>query len=328
MTTNLIVQLSVIATDQLFSTPETCKPSLETIYLTQRYRDNPEAMNTIPIPVCADSGPTMPLPTVVTKRRYEVLGNHHIFFARQKAQCPFALCLRLNQPERNPALWQAELQSKNQPERFDITTLDTIDLAQVFNYLAQNEKGLATLIRRKELIQALAEHPSRPYWSSWDPLKALAKLRKVSITKKHTDCFGDYFYFDPQCLPKLYINTVSTEEISRHLNIIPLETGFINQLSHRLSGSPSRLYWRNFKDMTKALRDEAQFTITKTTQTILAQGFHFTPAPPPVPNTVPFLLQEMTIKALRREAEERGLDHKGKRKADLVKLLSRVIDEG
>ena len=84
MTTNLIVQLSVIAIDQLFSTSEVCKPSLETIYLSQHYSANPEAMNTIPIPVSADSTPTLPLPTVAIKRRYKVLANHHIFLLAKK----------------------------------------------------------------------------------------------------------------------------------------------------------------------------------------------------------------------------------------------------
>lgn len=62
--------------------------------------------------------------------------------------------------------------------------------------------------------------------------------------------------------------------------------------------------------------------ISKTRQTMPAKGFHFTPAPLPVPNTVPFLLQQMTVKELRWEAGERGLAHKGMKKADLVRLLS------
>ncbi|KKZ10466.1 MAG: hypothetical protein TH68_10700 [Candidatus Synechococcus spongiarum 142] len=75
--------------------------------------------------------------------------------------------------------------------------------------------------------------------------------------------------------------------------------------------------------MTKALRSEAQLTIPKATQTILSQGFYFTPALPPAPNTVPFLLQQMTVKELRWEADKRDLDHKGIKKSDLVHLLSR-----
>ena len=174
-----------------------------------------------------------------------------------------------------------------------------------------------------ELIQALAKHPGRPYWSSWDPIKVLAKVRKVSITKKHMDCLEKYFYFKPQPLPKLCINTVSDSELSRHLHILPLEIGVANQLSRQFSCSTSRLYWRDFKDMTRALRAEAQSTIPKEKQTILARGFYFTPALPPAPNTVPFLLQQMTVKELRREADKRDLDHKGIEKSDLVHLLSR-----
>ncbi|MYF36675.1 MAG: SAP domain-containing protein [Synechococcus sp. SB0678_bin_12] len=178
------------------------------------------------------------------------------------------------------------------------------------------------LLGHEGLIQDLAEHPGRPYWSSWDSLKALGKSYKVSITKKHTDCLDNYFRFDPQPLPSLSINVAPAEDLSRHLYILPLGTGSADQLSHQLSGSPSRLYWRDCKDMTRALRAEAQFTIPKATQTILVQKLDFTPEPPPVPNTIPFLLQQMTVKELRREADERGMDHKGKKKADLVRLLS------
>ncbi|KKZ11303.1 MAG: hypothetical protein TE42_08235 [Candidatus Synechococcus spongiarum SP3] len=196
------------------------------------------------------------------------------------------------------------------------------ELQQIFTYLIKREKVLAKLLSHEELIQALADQPGRLYWSSWDSLKALAKTHKVTITKKHMDCLDNYFRFDPQPLPSLCINTISAEELSRHLNIFPLEKGKANQLSLRFSSSPSRPYWRNFKDMAKALRDETQFIIPKATQIILAKGFHFTPTPPPVPNTFRFLLQQMTVKALRREADKRGLDHKGKKKADLVGQLS------
>lgn len=241
---------------------------------------------------------------------------------RLSARLPFA-CASEPARARNPGLWQAELQLKDQPVTFNIAALDSVDLAQVFGHLDQNEKRLANLLKRAEIIQALAKHPSRPYWSSWDPIKALAKSHKVTITKKHTDCLDNYFCFAPQPLPRLCINTVSLEELSRHLNTFPLEIGKAEKLSHQLSGSPSRPYWRDFKDMTKALRDETQFTIPKATQTILAEGFDFNPELPPVPNTVPFLLQQMTVKELRREADERDLAHKEvKKKVDLVRLLS------
>ena len=400
MKTNLIVQLSVISTDQLFSTLEAGDASPETLYLTQRYRANPEAMNTIPIPVRADSAPVLPLPTVTIKRRYQVLANHHIFFARKRAQCPFVLCLCLNQPEQNPHLWQAELQSKSQPIKFNISTMEPGDLVQAFGYLSRSEKGLATLRGQKELIQAVAEHPGRPYWSSWDPIKALAKSRKVSMTPKQTACLDHYFFFDPQALPRLCINTASAEELGAHLPLLPLAKGlreliqavaedpgrpywsswypikalaksrkvsmtpkqtacldhyfffdpqalprlcintasaeelgahlpllplakgFVGQLFHGLSSSPSRCYWRDVKDMTKVLRAEAQLAIPRATQTVLAQGFHFTPEPLPSPNTVAFLLQGMSLTELRREAQERGLACKGMKKSDLVQLLS------
>ncbi|MXW12417.1 MAG: hypothetical protein F4Z73_06040 [Synechococcus sp. SB0668_bin_13] len=270
-------------------------------------------MNIIPIPVKRANSADQP--------RYEVLANHHIFFALKKAQCPLARCLSLNRPEEQPEIWQAELQVE--PAKLNVASINQEELHEAFAYLAKREKGLAKLLSHGELIQALANHPSRPYWSSWDPIKALAKSHKVTITKKHTNRLDTYFSFAPQSLPRLCINTVSAEELSRHLHILPLEIGVVDQLSHQLSGSPSRPYWRDFKDVSKALRDETQFIMLKATQTILAQGFHFTPAPPPVPNTVPFLLRQMTVRALRQEADERGLVHKGmKEKADLVRLLS------
>ena len=312
MQNNHILQLPVIPLHQLFSTCETPQALLETIYLTQYYRVNPDQINTIPIPVKCDNSADHP--------RYEVLANHHIFFARKKAQCPLACCLSLNRPEDYTEIWQIELQI--QPGKPNIAAMNQEEIQQAFDYLVKREKVLHKLLSHGELIQALVEHPGRPYWSSWEPLKTLAKARKISITKRHTDCLDNYFRLDPQPLPRLCINTIPAEDLSRHLQVLPLETGGADQLFHRLSGSPSRRYWRNSKHMAKALRDESQFTIPKARQTILDKGFDFTPAPPPFPNTVPFLLQQMTVKELRREADERGLAHKGMKKPDLVRLLS------
>ena len=314
-----IIQILEVSMDQLSSTCETFESPLDMLCLTQHYRANPEIMNTILIPVKSVSSPTLSLSRVTPRRHYEVLGNHHVFFARKKAQCPLARCLCLNRPEEQTEIWQTELQIR--PGRPNIAAMNQEEIQQAFDYLIKREKVLHKLLSHGELIQALVEHPGRPYWSSWEPFKALAKARKVSITKRHTDCLDNYFCLDPQPLPSLCINTIPAEDLNRHLHVLPLERG-ADQLFHRLSGSPSRRYWRDSKDMAKALRDEAQFTIPKARQTILAKGFYFTPAPPPVPNTVPFLLQQMTVKELRWDADERGLAHKGMKKADLVRLLS------
>ena len=317
--TDLITSLSIIPVNQLSSDNDSYL-ILQILSLTQKYRKNPRKMNAIPIPVIDITPPAPPIPTVAIKRCYKILANHHIFFARQRAQCPSALCLQLNHPEQHMDVLKTELQI--QPAKLNIAAMNQEELQQAFAYLIKKEKVVAKLLNHREMVRALAEHPGRPYWSSWEPLKTLAKARKVSITKRHTDCLDNYFCFDPQPLPSLCINTIPAEDLSRHLHILSLETGSVDQLSQWLSDSPSRLYWRDSKDMAKALRDEAQFTIPKARQTILAKGFHFTPAPPPVPNTVPFLLQQMTVKELRWEADERGLVHKGMKKADLVRLLS------
>ena len=110
--TNPTAQLSVIPMSKLFSDNEKRQFSRQALDLAQHYQESPNEMNTIPIPVIDVSPSDLPIPTVAIKRRYKVLANHHIFFARQEAQCPSALCLRLNQPGRNPNLWQAELQLK------------------------------------------------------------------------------------------------------------------------------------------------------------------------------------------------------------------------
>jgi len=197
MQNNLILQLPIIPVNQLFSTCETSQDLLDTLCLTQHYRANSDQMNIIPIPVKRDNSADQP--------RYEVLANHHIFFSLKKAQCPLARCLSLNRPEEQPEIWQAELQVE--PAKLNVASSNQEELHEAFAYLTKREKGLAKLLSHGELIQALANHPSRPYWSSWDPIKALAKSHKVTITKKHTNCLDNYFCFVPQLLPRLCINT-------------------------------------------------------------------------------------------------------------------------
>ena len=328
MKTNPTVQLLEIPMDQLSATCETLEFSLQMLYLIQQYRANPETMNTILIPVKRIHPPAHPSFRVPARRHYEVLGNYHIFFARKKAQCSLARCLCLNRPEEQYEIWQTELQSLS-PGKPSITIMDQEELQQAFAYFTKKEKRqrvLTSLLSNRKFIQQLAKHPTRPYWSSWDPVKALAKSLKpsLSITKKHTDHLENYFHVNPQPLPRLCINTASAEALNRHLHIFLMDAAKAAELSHQLSRSPSRPYWRNAKDVAKALRTEAQYIIAqgKQTKAMVDKGLQFTPAPPPVPNTVPFLLEAMTMAQLRHEAAARGLTHKGMKKKALVDLLS------
>ena len=248
MKTNFITQVLQISMDRLSSTCKIFESPLDVLYLAQHYRANPKIMNTVLIPVKSVSSLTSSFSIEPPRRHYEVLANHHIFFALKKAQCRHALCLFLSGPEEQTEIWQTELQI--QPGKPNITAMNQEELQQAFDYLikeklGKREKVLPDLLNHEELIPKLVNDSSRPYWSSWKPFRDLAQtLVSSRIHKGHTERLSRYFRIDP-----------------------------------RIS---------------------------------------------PVPNTVPFLLQQMTVKELRREADERRLAHKGMKKADLVSLLSGI----
>ena len=337
MKTDFVVELLEISMDQLFSNCEETE-SLDIIYLAQYYRANPKAMNTILIPVKSVNSPTLSLSRVAPTHHYQALGNHHIFFARKKAQCPLARCLCLNRPEEQDEIWKTELQI--QPGRPNITTMNQEELQEAFDCLIKSKRGksLAKLLSHKKLTQILVDDPSLPYWPSLEPLKALASENPETVSrveKKHIDCLDQYFRCDPQPLPpKLCINTASAEALRRHIKISLRGLGarekVLPRLFHHgelliqaLVDDLTRHYWHSwqpFQDLVKALN--IPIKIKKNHTDYLNKYFFFAPAPPPVPNTVHFLLQEMTVKELRHEAEERGLPCKGMKKLDLVCLLS------
>jgi len=96
------------------------------------------------------------------------------------------------------------------------------------------------------------------------------------------------------------------------------------ELIPKLVNDSSRPYWSSWKPFEALAQTLVSSKIDKRHTDYLDQYFCFTPAPTPVPNTVPFLLQQMTMKELRREADERRLAHKGMKKAGLVRLLSGI----
>lgn len=324
---DLAIELSNLPVSQLFSELDDSQAelaSMSVLYLAQQYGQNPDSINRIPIPVipAIDSSlSTTHLPAVAQQRRYKVLHNHHIFFARQKARCPFALCLRLNQPDQHPDLWRAELQLTIPSAKPNITTMNREELQQAFAYCIKREKSLTKLLGHGELIQELAKHPGRPYWSSWQPLKDLAKNLKLPtrITKTHTDHLDKYFCLDSQPLAKLCINKASSEELKHQSSIFInrriAENGKIaEQLAHHLSSCSRRPHWPNAAALLKELELDMETNISflkeKEIKEILKQGFYFDP------------ILTMTTEQLRREAQQRGLVVKSKlRKAQLVELL-------
>ena len=292
MKTNLIVQLLEISMDQLSSNCEELESPLDMICLTQHYRANPETMNTILIPVKSVNSPTLSLSRVAPRHHYEVLGNHHIFFARKKAQCPLVRCLCINRPEEQTEIWQAELQI--QPSRKpNITTMNEEELQQAFAYLCKKEERiLAKLLSHSDLVPKLVNDPGRPYWSSWEPFKALAKtVISGKIEKRHTDRLEEYLRCDPQPLEKLPINTASEEKLRHQIRVFlsKLEARqkvLTNLLKHeelipKLVNDPDRIYWSSWEDFKALAKTLISSKINPKHTDRLNEVFYFDPAPGP-----------------------------------------------
>ncbi|KKZ10049.1 MAG: hypothetical protein TQ37_09995 [Candidatus Synechococcus spongiarum 15L] len=320
------------------------EPDPTQLVLAHTYADEGDAMNTI--------NATNTIPIIVKKvsspetsndneksYHYEVIAQHHIFFALQQAQCTWAMCLRLSETESAADLWKIELGIE--PPTFNLCSIKLEqpqqykDLQQYLKQIKHKEKKILSRLQIDSLVKKLAEDPTRAYWESLEPLRSL----KVGIGKKTLDTLANYFSAEPEPsrpLEKLCINTASQEALIdqfKRLCMEPeggglkkLDLSRLSYICESIIADTDRVYWSQSKDVTSSTKD---LPGTKNNLAAISKGFEFSPMDPPTPNTVRFLLNKMPVRQLRKEATARGIEHKAiKTKAELIDALSRPSEPG
>ena len=324
---------------------------LTQLVLTHAYADEGDAMNTInamntiPIVVKKVSSPDTSHESDDEKPyHYEVIDGHHIFFALQRAQCTWAMCLRLSETESASDLWKTELGIE--PPKLNLCSikLEEVqqhkDLKQYLEQIKHKEKALSKL-NVDLLVKKLAEDPTRVYWESLDQLTLFkgevdtgnGKIsRKQIVNKKTRDILANYLSAKPEPLrplEKLCINTAPQEALINQFKRLWMEPeggglkklglSGLSRICEAIIADAGRPYWRESKDVTASIKD---LPGSKNHLAAISKGFQFSPMDPPIPNTVRFLLNRMTTTQLRKEATARGIEHKAIRtKAGLIDAL-------
>ena len=278
--------------------------------LSERYAALPEPINTIPVLVEA-------LPDGL----YKLVQGHEIYQALKEGNNrPWIWAMRLTPPGQSADCWRHEIGLEQ--AKLNICVIDEETLRDALDYLSQNVPKLSKM-RVSAIIERVGKDKMRCHWSSLDALV----VPNSGLTKTSLPELSRYLEAIPQPLPPLSpicINTASGNEIIKQLQRLcleskgaPLSKLDLNAMGQAIAAHADRLYWVDAKDACRAIPG-----LTSRLEILISQGFAFNEQAPPVPNTVRFLLAKLKIKALRDEANARGIPTKGLGKQELVEALA------
>ena len=284
---------------------------IKILVLSNKYSERSESLNYIPITVVPERG-----------GNYRLVKGHEIYYALVQAGKEWALALRITEDESSDNYWMYEL-GLSKPQ-LNICTLDPIEFESAFEYMQTNIKAFSKL-KLEKLVQCFATDPTRKFWSSLDILIDA----KCGITKTNLPLLAKFLCALPDLselkpISSICINRCSEEDLVEQLQRLKIEVnaGKLRKIdsvstARSIIADKDRVYWSLSKHMTRARNG-----ITAALWPLVENGFFFDPAPAPDPNTSRFLLGQLSVIELRKEAKRRNLETKGLLKADLLRLLS------
>jgi len=278
--------------------------------LSERYAAMAEPINTIPVLVEAQPDGL-----------YKLVEGHEIYEAlKEGSNRTWIWAMRLTPTGQSADCWRYEIGLEQ--AKLNINTIDEATLRDALDYLSQTVPKLSK-IGVSAIVEHVGKNKMRCHWSSLDALLVPnSGLTKTSLTE-----LSRYLEAIPQPLPPLVpicINSASGDEITKQLQRLclenkgaPLSKLDVNALGNAIATHADRIYWEDAKDACRAIP-----ALTSRVHPLITQGFEFNEQAPPVPNTVRFLLAKLKIKALRDEANARGIPSKGLGKQELVEALA------
>lgn len=170
-----------------------------------------------------------------------------------------------------------------------------------------------------KLAHSITHEPMRKYWQDLQPLTKLG----CGITAGKLKGLDQILKVEPAPPPEIepvILNTASEDELLATLKLAATflpETNLakvdLAKLSRSIVAQSDRKYWKDLKPLAKLGYKPKG----------LDQVLRIEPALPPTINNVPYLLEQMSLKALQKEAKARGIVCSPKpTKAELVELLT------
>ena len=284
---------------------------IKVLGLTQKYIEEKESLNSVPITVVQERG-----------ANYRLIQGHEIFHALVQAGKEWAIALRIKEETESFDQWKYELDLST--IQLNICRLDANEFERAMDYFQTTIKKFSKL-KVDQLVSEFANDPTRKYWST---LEILVEA-KSGITKTNLPLLAKYLYASPDLsglkpITPININRSSEDDILDQLQRLKIEpnTGKLRKIdsvstARAIVANDDRIYWSLSKHLV-----QARTGITTALWPLIKAGFFFEPAPAPVPNTSKFLLSQLTSPKLKTEAKSRNLDPTGLLKSELVELLS------
>ena len=307
-------ELIRIPIKQISYLPSTDFNFIKSLKLSKLYCENSEVLNSIPIIVILDK-----------HRNYQLIKGHEIFHALRISKKDWVVALCLSEELVQNDNWKYEMELVG--SKINICILKPEDFKHIFKYICSNNKKLED-INIDKLVKAFAHDKTRMFWSNLDILIEA----KAGITKSKISLLNKYIYASPDLSKLKPINPIDINH-SREKDIFnQIERLKIEPQSAKLwqvdslvtarliVGNENRIYWSSGNHLIKA-----KVGISSSVWSLIKPGFSFHPEATPVPNTSKFLLSQLTVQQLRKEAQSRNIETTRLLKGDLIEALSKKI---
>ncbi len=309
--TNLsdIGQLIQVSIEQVERPKDYEMPSFKVAALSEKLRQ-PNLRNWIPI-----------LVQEPTPRQYRVIGNSHIFGAMAAAGQEYIWVAVV--PNNSDVEEHIKLLSGQLPLKINICTADYEVILE--GLLCLREKSGQAFAKLDVTLAAerISKASGRLAWKNFQPLTQL----KCGFAPSKLKELKEIFEAIPQPIeihPTILNIAIEDELLAALENATCLpETNLasvnLRQLAHTITAQPDRIYWKDLKPLTKIKNGLSPAKLKG-----LDKVLYLRPSLPPVPNTVRYLLELMSISELKQQAKQRDIDlPKGIKKIELLDLLGK-----
>lgn len=306
-----IGQLIQVPIEQVKNIDEFIMPAFQIAALSEKI-NQPDFRNWVPV-----------LVKELEPRQYKVVGNPHIFAAMELAGQEYiwvAVVPNTVEVEEHIKLLLGQV-----PLKINICTADYEVIQEGLLYLRKKAGKIFSKLDVTLASECISKASGRIAWKDLQPLSQL----KCGFTKSNVKDLKEIFDAIPKTfeVQKIILNQASENEIYGALeNAACLaDTNLANvnlhHLAYTISQEADRIYWKNLKPLTKIQNGLSTAKLKNLDKVLLLE-----PKAPPVPNTVRYLLDLMSLAELKREAKQRNINVlKGIKKPQLVELLVQTV---
>ena len=255
----------------------------------------------------------------IVPRQYSVIANQHIFAAMEAAGQEKIWVAVI--PEDDESTEQVKFLTRQKTATINLCTADYDMIYAALSYLRDQATNKLSKLDINLATQRIFNAPGRFAWSSLQPLTKL----KCGISKQKLNMFAGVFNVQPEPIEikPVVLNVATYDELLGALQtaaVLPdtkLANVNLELLVQSIVESVERQYWYDLKPLTKL-----KHKLTPAKLKGLDQLLHLEPTPPPNPNNIRYLLEKMSVSALKKDAKSRGIVvPTSAKKADIVKLL-------